>query len=149
MPPSAAAVSRAKHRTAARGQWVTASADFSSISMRYLRAVARPVAQGIESEMVPIAEHAIEGWPVRTGRSRDAILLAVDASGGDKISAKISNDVRYVYYVKRGTHSRYSKTADRPENLRRGRPAWVDLVRRPFRGVEDRIARYIEQNWGR
>ena len=59
MPPSAAAVSRAKHRTAARGQWVTASADFSSISMRYLRAV-WPARwhEGIESEMVPIAEHA-------------------------------------------------------------------------------------------
>lgn len=148
LPPPAAAISAAKQRRKARGDWVQAGADLTTATIELMRMVARPVAEAIEENMIPLAEYAIAGWPVKSGRSRDALQVHVRATS-EEVTTSFINDVAYVMYIKRGTHSRYSATADTPENLRQGRPAWVDLARRPFRGMADTIADDIARKFGR
>jgi hypothetical protein len=139
--PSAAAVSKAKARREARGQLITAKADLSAAVIELLRATAKPVADALESVTVPIAQRAIDGWPVRTGRSRDAILMAV-TGGTSSVTVAMENDAPYIFYIFQGQRL----TADE-RRLKKGQYAWVTLVRKPMTRAPDRIAEEIERRF--
>jgi len=140
--PSAAAVSAAKARRVARGQLVAARADLSIAVIELLRATAKPIADAMESLTVPIAERAIDGWPVQSGRSRDAIMCNVEMNGTE-VSFSMSNDAPYVYYVKQGKR----QTSDK-RRLKRGQAAWVTLIRTPMYRAADKVAAEIERRFG-
>jgi len=139
--PSAAAVSAAKARRVARGQLVAARADLSIAVIELLRATAKPIADAMESLTVPIAERAIDGWPVQSGRSRDAIMCNVEMNGTE-VSFSMSNDAPYVYYVKQGKR----QTSDK-RRLKRGQAAWVTLIRTPMYRAADKVAAEIERRF--
>ena len=139
--PSAAAKSAAKARRVARGQVVAAKADLSAAVIDLMRATAKPISDAMESLTMPIAERAIESWPVQSGRSRDAIMLNVSMQGTE-VSFEISNDAPYIFYIMQG----YFNTADK-KRLKRGQYAWVTLIRGPMRKAVDKVARRIERNF--
>jgi multidrug efflux pump subunit AcrA (membrane-fusion protein) len=139
--PSAAAVSAAKARRVARGQLVAARADLSIAVIELLRATAKPIADAMESLTVPIAERAIDGWPVQSGRSRDAIMCNVQMSG-TVVSFTMSNDAPYIYYIKQG-----KRTTSDKRRLKRGQAAWVTLIRTPMYRAADKVAAEIERRF--
>jgi len=139
--PSAAAVSAAKARRVARGQLVAARADLSIAVIELLRATAKPIADAMESLTVPIAERAIDGWPVQSGRSRDAIMCNVEMRG-TVVSFSMSNDAPYIYYIKQGKR----QTSDK-RRLKRGQAAWVTLIRTPMYRAADKVAAEIERRF--
>lgn len=140
-PPSAAAVSLAKARRVARGQLVAARADLSIAVIELLRATAKPIADAMESLTVPIAERAIDGWPVQSGRSRDAIMCNVQMSG-TVVSFTMSNDAPYIYYIKQGKWTTSDKRI-----LKRGQAAWVTLIRTPMYRAADKVAARIKRRF--
>ena len=139
--PSAAAVSKAKARRVARGQVIKAQADLSIAVIELLRSTAKPIADAMEALTMPIAKRAIDGWPVRSGRSRDALFCNVTMSG-TVVSFAMSNDAPYIYYIVQGAEL----TAD-GRRLKRGQYAWVTLVRTPMYRAADKVAEEIERRF--
>lgn len=137
--PSAADVSYVKQRRVARGQLMRATASLTSATIDLLRSVYPPVAEAFERTVVPIAETAFDGWPVDTGKSRDAMQLAINMKD-NRVSARMISDAPYVFYVRQGR----ANTSNR-KVLTRGKYAWVALVRTPMYAADEQIARDIER----
>lgn len=140
-PPSMRESEILRARRQAKRDVIRAKADVTMAAIELLRAIAPPIAEALQEVVVPIAQRAMDGWPVRSGRSRDLLVLNVQASG-TKFSAQIDNDASYVFFIMQGARN----TADK-KRMKRGQYAWVTLVRKPMRKAPEKLARLIEDKF--
>lgn len=143
-------------RPLARGALIAADQGANEATMAWLRAVAPALATVIEQEWVPIAERAVNYFPVDTGLARDSMTFSLLRTGDD-LRLMISNPVRYMHYIRWGQRSGPGRAARAREATQRaqslgitiGRSPWWDLVRRPVtdaaRAMVDRLGTELER----
>ena len=71
----------------------------------------------LEAEAQRLGENARAEWPVKTGRSRAAIVYGVRVVGGDGLESFVANTAAYVFYIKGRAQG--------------GKSAWQELIRKP------------------
>lgn len=108
---------------------------YSDVLDRVARAAIERAAPGVlqamERELGEVHEAARRDWPVRTGRSRDGLVLdsALDPTTG-RLRVSIRNDVPYAIYIK-------------PKKLYGATTAWERYVRKPGRVKVRELAREL------
>lgn len=77
-----------------------ADGGFSKWTLSLLDSLAPAVAHAFTRRVIPLAEHAIEQWPVKSGESRDGLVLGFkyDDKSGDA-SAMFYGAAPYTWYV--------------------------------------------------
>lgn len=77
-----------------------ADGGFSQWTLSLLDRLAPSVAHAFTKRVIPLAEHAIEQWPVKTGESRDGLVLGFkyDERSGEA-SALFYGAAPYTWYV--------------------------------------------------
>lgn len=160
MPMARRARALRHSRTLARGALIAADQGANEATMAWLAAVAPALARVIEERWIPVAERAVEYFPVDTGLARDSMTFSLVRTG-DQMRLMISNPVRYMHYIRWAQKDGNKRERERRQNtlramvlgLRMGRSPWWDLVRRPVddaaRQMVDDLAREIERQAGR
>ena len=133
-----AKVEAKRRRDMVKGAWIAADATVTRLTLQWLNLVARPVADAMRAEVIPLAEKAFDLWPIRTGQSRDGLTLDVSRKGETQIIARFSGHAGYSYLIKYGRRATSVKG-----RLPQGKHVWTALVRKPFKGAEQRIAERI------
>lgn len=95
-----------------------------------LGGAAKRVQKRIEEEVIKLANEAKRDWPVKTGKSRDAIKVSSRVTRGG-IEVSITNDVDYVYYIK-------------ADDLG-GKNPWRELVLKRIKNIEKELAEELAQ----
>ena len=147
-------------RPLAQGALIAADQGANEATMAWLAAVAPALARVIEERWIPVAERAVEFFPVDTGLARDSMTFSLLRTG-DEMRLTISNPVRYMHYIRWAQKRATQRDRERHQNtlramvlgIRMGRSPWWDLVRRPVddaaRQMVDDLAREIEREAGR
>lgn len=99
--------------------------DLDAMLRRVLNESAARVLSRMESELGKVLANARQEWPVKTGRSRERLRL-VSTVAPNGIEVSLVNDADYVYYI---------KAVDLG-----GRSPWRELVHKPLRRVERKLA---------
>jgi hypothetical protein len=102
------------------GLRVTMSDELDQLYRRAIERVAPGVLRRIEDATADVFNAARAEWPVKTGRSRDALEHHVTVSPDQtSVRGSITNPVKYARYIR-------AKKLD-------GKSAFVELLRKPLR----------------
>jgi hypothetical protein len=107
------------------------------------------VAKALDEEAERIYAEARAGWPVKTGRSRDALDHGIRILSETKVQAWLLNASPYAKFVMLGGPN------DPGRKMKgRGKTAMNELIRRPANAAGRRIAdmigeRVVTMVWGR
>lgn len=108
------------------GVTVTLSGALEDFALRAVDQALPGIRKRLEREVVGLAEEAREEWPVRTGVSRDGLLVVTEI-GGDYLKILVVNDVAYAKYI-------------RPKKIYGADTAWQRWVRGPMTVLHKRMA---------
>ncbi len=103
----------------------------------YRRAIndARPgLLPVLDSEAARLGADAIGQWPVKTGRSRAAIVSGVRVMSNDRLESYVGNTSPYVVYIKGRAQG--------------GKSAWQELIRKPGLASVPRLLERLADTMG-
>lgn len=96
-----------------------------------LEQTAPTVVREIERRVDQVIADARSAWPVRTGRSRAALVSGLRLPDADTVEGFVRNDVDYAFYIKGRQQG--------------GKSTYVELVRKPMRRAADDIVAELGQ----
>lgn len=154
LPMGTRALALRRSRPLAQGALLAADDGANQATMAWLAAVAPSLAAVIESHWIPVAQRAVDFFPVDTGLARDSMTLSLlQSSSGLRIM--ISNPVAYMHYIRWAQKRPEGLMATRRAQalgIRVGRSPWWDLVRHPVRdaamAMSSELAAELERRSG-
>ncbi len=120
-----------------RGAWVGFRDDLSASVVDMINAIGPAMARAYMAEVVPFGVSVARGWPVRSGRSLDALDLRFSVVSGGYV-ASVTNDADYLLDMRFGR-----------DDPRAGRPVWDTLAIDPVPSVTLAMRDTLMQHWGR
>lgn len=84
-------------------QVVSVSPGIRAVTLDLMAKAAPAFAGAVNKHVGPLARHAFEQWPVRTGLSRSLLALEVSVlAHGKELAANLVNRAPYAWYIHRG-----------------------------------------------